>query len=155
MSEAVSPEITWADISECTVLTSDEAKKLPAAVRRCGKSWWTRSPGKQNGRAASVDRDGAVYHLGQFVCFDCGLRPALKLVNTPANSLNLLKVGEKTSAYGLVWTKTAKNTLLADTCIDVCPFRDDWKAPKSNLWKDSDAKIVLDQWWNRQGGPVT
>lgn len=55
------------EVEEITLLTIEQAKKLPNHILACGKDWWLRSPGYSQRYAAYVGYGGDVYEHGSYI----------------------------------------------------------------------------------------
>lgn len=123
-----------ADIKQITLLTVEQAKKLPRDILDCGGWWWLRSPGIYQNFAALVYCGGGVLECGDRVDSDSyAVRPAFEIAN-----LNF-EFGEKVYVGKLPCTVIDKNLVLADECI--CNHRFD---SKSNDWETSELKTFIE-----------
>lgn len=128
------------DIEQITLLTIEQAEKLPVDILRSDEPWWLRSPGYTRGDAAFVEGDEAS-EIGYSVDFDYhAVRPAFKITNSN------FKVGEKVYIESVTCTAIKGELVLTDECI--CFHRFD---TESNNWENSELKkfIESDYFWNR------
>ncbi len=143
---------TELEIAEITLLSVKEAGSLLTKEQRAiGSWWWLRSPGRPRSNcAARVLNDGKVNAAGTYVCDPRGngVRPALRISNLGASNLN---VGEKFSAGGETWTVISKDLALCDRVVGHTCFREDWRAPDSNVYEKSDVKKWLENWALKKG----
>lgn len=136
-------KIEFVDIEFCeiTLLSIEEAKKVPQKLRAIGDSWWLRSPGILDDFSGSVLGDGLVYHSGISVYDnELGVRPALKIYNL--ESLNL-KVGNEIIVGGEMWTVVDEDLALCNRNIKYMKFA---KKSECNDYEKSDIKVFLDKW---------
>ena len=78
------------DITGATLLSIDEANKIPSRLRIYDVWWWLRSPGNYSNCAAFVDLQGSVNLSGDFVDIEVdAVRPALLLKNLKSSNLKI------------------------------------------------------------------
>lgn len=129
------------DIELITLLTIEQAKKVPEYILACGDWWWLQSAGYGQTNAAFVSYDGVIYEFGNHVNRDhSAVRPAFKI--TGSN----FKIGEKVFVESVICTVIKDGLVLTDECI--CHRRFD---TESNNWETSELKgfIESDYFWNR------
>jgi hypothetical protein len=142
---------TELEIEEVTLLSVDEATKIPKRLLKSRDYWWLCSPGRlcDFSVVACVDGDdGYIYDDGLFVKYAHDIRPALRVKNL--GSLNL-KVGAVVRINDCSYYVIPGNTLLSKKYIGECSFRKDWKAPDANVYEKSDIKKFVDDWAVKQG----
>lgn len=138
------------DIEGVTLLSVEEAKKLPEDILSCGYWWWLRSPGYNDGSAAVVLHYGTVREHGFRVNrVDGAVRPAF--IISSIESANL-KFGDKIKIMGIEATVISDKLALADEPVGHTYFRKDFKAPDANDYEKSDIKTWLEDWWCLIGG---
>lgn len=133
MKELKFKQFDISEINEITLLSVEEARKVPVSILACGKWWWLRSPGYIQERAAKVGLDGNVLEHGYFVNYEhTAVRPAFRINNLES------KIGEPVR-IGKTWcTVIDKGLVLADKLI--CNHRFD---KKSNNWETSELKAFV------------
>ena len=145
-------KITPRDIREITLLSIEEAEKVPQELRMLEENgylcwWWLRSPGYDSRHAASVNRDSSVYYNGDHVgTVDICVRPALKTENLSFD----LKKFEKAKMFGHTWTAVTKDLVLCDDSLGKMAFRKDYDTPNANNYEKSDIKAWLGDWLEGQ-----
>ena len=123
------------DIKEITLLSIEEAEKLPQDILRCNDWWWLRSPGAHRSNyVAGVYSGGYVDVEGSHVNYDdFAVRPVLKVSNL--ESLNL-KIGDKVACLGdRIWYYIGDDSILHCDYVGKCTFN---KKQKSNEFEGSD-----------------
>ena len=137
------------EVTEVTLLSVDEAKRIPKRLLKNRDCWWLRSPGGRGYDAAFVfGDDGIVGGLGNYVGFAFGVRPALRVRNL--GSFNL-PIESTVSINGHEYYVTSGDMLLSKEGIGECSFRDNWRAPDANVYEKSDVKKYIDDWAVTQG----
>lgn len=129
------------DVEQITLLTIEQAEKIPTNILVCDNWCWLRSPGDDQYYAARVSDDGGIFGYGSYVDYDDGaVRPAFKITNFN------LEIGEKVFVENISCTAIDKNLILADGCACCYPFD-----TESNNWKTSKLKkfIESDYFWNK------
>lgn len=134
------------DIKEITLLSIEEAEKLPQNILRINTRWWLRSPGDLNYTAALVSTDGRMNVYGNFVdTAAVAVRPALKISNL--ESLNL-KIGGEVACLGdRIWYYIGDDLLLYCDLIGYCAFN---KKQKLNEFEGSDIQKLLKGWLEKE-----
>lgn len=121
------------EVDEITLLSVEEAEKIPDSVRACGKWWWLRSLGDCQNYAAIVHYDGYVYRGGYDVDIDGrAVRPAFRINNLKS------EIGEPVRVSKIWCTVIDKDLVLANHPI--CNHRFD---EKSNNWETSEIKAFI------------
>lgn len=121
------------EINKITLLSIEEAKKIPKPFRACHKQWWLQSPGICPFCVVYVNDMGDVMECGDFV-FDIHfvVRPAFKINNLKS------EIGDKIMV-GKTWcTVIDENLVLAD--YPICEHKFD---EKSNDWENSELKAFM------------
>lgn len=135
------------EITDCTLLSIDEARKLPPELRGYNRWWWLQSPGYDSYGAAIVLYTGSVYRSGLYVDGDSvAIRPALRIKNLKSSRLEVGDIfifGEK--IFKIITNKLA--FCLSD--IGNHCFRADWNLKDANDYEKSDAKKFVDDWFNK------
>lgn len=142
---------TELEIEEVTLLSVDEATRIPKRLLKNRDYWWLCSPGRlcDFSVVACVDGDdGYIYDDGLFVKYAHDVRPALRVRNL--GSLNL-KVGTVVRINDCSYYVIPGDMLLSKKYIGECSFRKDWKAPDANAYEKSDIKKFVDDWAVKQG----
>lgn len=133
------------DIVGATLLSIEEAEKLPIELCKYDNWWWLRSHGTDS-NAAFVYYDGTPRRNGDFVEHrDNVVRPALQIENMQSSNL---QIGD-TFDFGGKSFKIISNTLaFCLTDIGEHCFRADYRASDSNDYEKSDVKKYVDDWFN-------
>lgn len=119
---------------QITLLTLEQAEKLPEEILSCGDCWWLRSPGYNQDDAAYVGTGGGVYESGDFVNYDhFAVRPAFEIANLNSEFGKRVYVGK------LLCTVIDKDLVLADKAV--CCYRFDIV---SNDWETSELKAFIE-----------
>ena len=142
---------TWVEndinIDGITLLSTEEYVRFKKNIVNVGRLWWLRSPGDKSYYAADVYYDGSVYYCGRNVNnARIAVRPAL-IIN-PASFH--LEIGSKIKVADYLWTVISDEYALCDEIIGQCCFRKDWKAKNANVYKASDIKKYVENWWAEQ-----
>lgn len=105
-------KINIGGVSEITLLTIEQAERLPKELLSCGEWWWLRSPGSNWDAIAGVNCDGSVDLAGVdgFTNFAC-VRPAFFVPD-----LNP-KLGAKVQIGNHMCTVIEKDLVLADSVV--------------------------------------
>ena len=131
-------------VSGITLLTEEEAKALPKEQRAIGETWWLRSPGHDQDRAAFVYYSGGLDYF--YVSYSIGgVRPALNLESSN------LKIGDRVEIAGYKWTAIAGDKVLCDTIVGETHFRKNANTPGANDYEKSDIKKWLEKWAKDMG----
>ena len=141
IQERKTPTITGA-----TLLSVEEAEKLPDHLRKYNGWWRLRSPGNYQDCAATVTYGGSVDCIGDIVDFDRAcVRPALKISNRESSGL---KVGDRFYFSNVEFEVISSDLAFCVTDIGYCAFRENWKAADANIYEASDIKKFVDDWFN-------
>lgn len=123
------------EVDEITLLSVEEAKKIPQSIRARGEWCWLRSPGFKQGYAAYIMYGGGVIDVGHNVNYDnYAVRPAFRINNLEC------EIGDKIMV-GKTWcTVVDEGLALAD-----CTIGDDHRFDKeSNDWETSELKAFIE-----------
>lgn len=149
------------EVTGITLLSVEEAEKMPEKLCLIGDWWWLRSPGHYAYTTADVGGFGHVDTVGNNVdSSDFGIRPALKISNL--ESLNLAE-GDEIEVADHTWTVIPGSMALCNDIIGACAFRayeqfsDDGKTflthdgkehpiEELNSYEHSDAKAFIEDW---------
>lgn len=135
------------EITVATLLSIDEAEKLPDRLREHYNWWWLRSPGDYQGGAAYVYNDGSFYNYGYRVNgSDCCVRPALRINNLESSNL---KIGDSFIFGGEEFEIVSDDLAFCKGDIGDHCFREDWQAENANDYEKSDVKKFVDDWFER------
>ena len=136
-------------VEDITLLSTEEAEKLPKDILKFSNYWWLRSPGRWQDSVTLVSIDGGFGDYGLIIDkSDFGVRPALIVSNL--NSLNL-NLYDKIEFYGVKWIKISGNMLLCnDTtfgnhCFDPSDYWN-WNAPQYTYENSDIYKYIHDKW---------
>jgi len=162
-------------ITEITLLTLEEAEKVPKELLAVGEYWWLRSPSQNPKDTTSVlfvNPDGSFDTKGRSPGICNHIRPVLKISNL--SELGLAEGDTFSLAGYTTWTVIPGDMALYDKTIDSCPYRtftgfemhgsveycyDDngdgtfSEFPRSELrdYDKSDAKSAVDYWASKNG----
>lgn len=121
------------EVDEITLLSVEEAKKLPEFIRACGVWWWLRSPGYYLFSAARVSDGGGIFDFGASVNFiNSTVRPAFRINNLESET------GDKVIIGKTCCTVVGEDLVLAD--YPICKHRFD---EKSNNWETSELRKFI------------
>lgn len=131
-------------IAGATLLTIEEAEKLPKKTRAIGEWWWLRSPGDYRRRVVTVCSDGFVYY--DEICADivCDVRPALVVLNPESVEFN---IGDRFRFGENEFEIISEDRALCTESIGKCAFREEQKARDANRYETSDVKKFVDKWY--------
>lgn len=133
-------------ITGATLLSAEEAEKLPQHLRSYKGWWWLRSPGYYQDVAVLVNTGGSVYYGGSFVINDFGyVRPTLRI--SALESSNLLYIGDRFEFGGAEFEVVSDRLAFCTGDIGCCAFRRDWKAEDANVYEASDVKQFVEEWF--------
>ena len=147
------------DILGATLLTINEAEKLPVRLRRYDRWWWLKSRSVSLGieginfnaytaYAAYVDGDDATIDaIGDKVSYEDGkVRPAIIISNLSALNLqfgDIFEFGDK--EFEII----SDNKAFCLSDIGQCAFRNDAEALDANIYEKSDIKKYVDEWFEK------
>lgn len=133
MEELKIKKFNISEVDEITLLSIEEAKKLPDHILCCGDKWWLRSPGYYQYTAINVLNGGDVRETGSTVGdVNIHVRPAFRISNLESENGEPLKIGK-------TWCIVIdKGLVLAD--YPVCKHRFD---SKSNDWETSELRAFI------------
>lgn len=135
------------EIKGATLLSTEEASALLTEEERSYKNWWwLRSSGDSTIHAAYVHGSGVINHNGHFVKLSDGfVRPAL-IINL---NHSFLDIGDK------FFFKEKEFKVISESLAWMCKedigpatFREDCQKQDSHIYKVSDIKKVVDEWYN-------
>ena len=134
------------DITGATLLSIEEAEKLPLEMGKYDTWWWLRSPGTDS-NAAYVYYDGTPRRNGDYVeNSDNTVRPALQIENLKSSNL---QIGDTFDFGGKAFKIISNNLAFCLTDIGEYCFREDYRAEDSNKYEKSDVKKYVDDWFNQ------
>ena len=132
------------NVEGVTLLSVEEVKKIPKAIRSCSSRWWLRSPGDDDNFAAFLYGEyGYVGVNGIIVEKEFGVRPALKFNPSSANH----QIKDKVMMFGYNWTVISDSLMLCDNIVGDAAFRKDSEARDANVYEASDVKKWLENWY--------
>ena len=142
------------EIIGATLLSTEEAEKLPERLRKYSNWWWLRSKG-YGSHATYVDRGGSVNYHGDAVIYgnNC-VRPALKISNLESANF---KIGDTFEFGGKQFEVISNDMAFCKNDIGVYVFRVnynvygyivDYDAPDANDYEISNVKKFVDDWFN-------
>lgn len=136
------------NILEATLLTIDEAIKLPMRLRKYNGWWWLKSRGRGFDLVACVNRDSFINdNYGADVGNPYGkVRPALVISNLEFSNL---KIGDTFKFGDKDFEIISNNLALCLDDIGTCAFREDWESPDANIYEKSDIKKYVDEWFEK------
>lgn len=132
------------EIVGATLLTADEAEKLPERLRKCGEGWWLQSCGCNSDYAAWVYPKGIVSRAGEYVCFYYSVRPVLVISNLESSGL---KIGDIFNFGEKEFEVISNNKAFCLTNIGACAFKRDSNVLNANNYERSDIKEFIDYWF--------
>jgi len=140
------------DVEGITLLSTEEAEKLPRWLLANGNGWWLRSPGYVRNGAACVFTDGTVFRLGFDVHYDdiC-VRPVIKVNLKPylplivKGRIQPLVIGETVRVFFKQAQYIGNDMVLL--CESIAFHRFD---EKSNDYENSEIKEFLENWLKEQ-----
>lgn len=130
------------DIIGATILSVEEAEKLPTKLRMYSRPWWLRSPGTRSFFASYVYGDSVIkdgYNVNFYFC----TRPALQIANSSG-----LKIGDIFEFGELDFQVISDKLAFCLGDIGYIFFRNDWQAENANNYDKSDVKMAIDSWFN-------
>lgn len=135
------------DIVGATILSIEEAEKLPIKLRKYDRWWWLRSPGRSSCFAACVLSGGSVSDNGNGVSNRfAAVRPALQIKNLNSTTL---KIGDIFEFGGKTFKIISDKLAFCLTDIGEHCFRGDGRARGANNYEKSDIKKFVDEWFNQ------
>jgi len=134
------------EITGATLLSIEEAEKLPIELRKYNCWWWLLSSDNNFLRAPIVNYDGTPRRNGDFVEHrDNVVRPALQIENMQFSNL---KIGDIFEFGGKPFKIITDELAFCLSDIGTCKFRKDWKSKDANDYEKSDVKKYVDDWFN-------
>lgn len=135
------------DISGATLLTVEEAKKLPEGLRKYDGWWWLQSRGYGCRYVKIVYNEGDISDVGRIVDFDGGgVRPALIISNIESTNF---KIGHTFLFGEKIFKIISKDRAFCLEDIGTCVFKKDWQASDANDYEKSDIKKYVDEWFEK------
>lgn len=141
-------EISASLITGATLLSVEEAEKLPRRMRQDIGRWWLREPGTYPSRvtASIVDQTGAANISGAGVTdARIKVRPALQLANLESSGL---MVGDRFRFGDEKFEVISDDIAFCVGYIGRHAFRDDWEADNARFYEASDVKRYVERWFN-------
>lgn len=132
------------EITGATLLTAEEAEKLPERLRKHIYGWWLQSCGCRSDYAACVYPDGVVSHDGDYVCFYYDVRPVLIISNLESSGL---KIGDTFNFGDKQFEIISNNKAFCLTHIGTDVFKQDLNVLNANDYEKSDVKKFVDNWF--------
>ena len=131
------PKETTLEVEEITLLTADEAKKLPKSIREYRAHWWLHSPGTVSECVTYVNIYGDIDNYGIYVDYNFGaVRPVLKIKN-----IQFHNIGDIISIKGKRYVVISENQVLYDDEIVYNRFD-----TNSNDYEKSEIKQIVEKW---------
>jgi hypothetical protein len=145
--QVVKEEPVQLQITGVTLLSKEEYTQNRDLISSQGSRWWLRSHDESGNTAACTYGDGEIEYLN--VSFNrIGVRPALHCNLTSSN----LTPGDKAVLNGQSYTALRGDFLLKDEMIGNCAFCDDRQAADAGVYKKSDVKQYVEQWYLMEFG---
>ena len=134
------------EITGATLLSVEEAENyLTAEEKAYTGCWWLRSPGRPDTRAAYVERDSYVDHIGFGVDDEFEVRPALEISNLKSSNF---EIGDTFEIDGYEFKVISDNLAwMYKQDIGCYAFNEDYE--KGNNYETSDIKKLVDEWFER------
>jgi len=131
------------DIEGITMLSVEEARKLPQWILADGNRWWLRSSGRDRYDAAGICGDGSILSLGRPIR-DAGayVRPAIKINVRPYLPL---MIGETVLILGRLAQFVGNDAVLLCESIGCHRFDE-----KCNDYEKSEIKVYLEGWLDEE-----
>lgn len=117
---------------------------LSTEERKYGTGWCLRTPGCCSQYISFVDKYGDIRADGDYTFGQFAIRPCL-YIDIKNSSF---KVGDVFLFGGEEFRILAPNIAWIQNDIGKFPFRTDWRADDANVYKVSDAKKIVDEWFN-------
>ena len=137
-------------IKDITLLSVEEAKKLPKSILTINDLWWLRTPGRFSGDAAVVLPSGSIYDQGCNVSGDgAAVRPALRISNLGSSNI---KLGNTINCLGMNWYYVEDDLVIAyNTVGDHCFNNNYWETVSKrdagqDIFEGSDIQKYLQDW---------
>lgn len=134
-----------------SLLTINNANKIPHNILKCNTDWWLSSPGKTDDLAAYIDGDlGYIVEYGFFVTnTTLGVRPILKLSKNKLKKLPVTNHGTVlygTDQYGASYEWFDISQYINESCLLMkeCVL-DNMKYGETNIYETSDIKKYLEK----------
>ena len=136
------------DIEEITLLSAEEAEKLPNNILAIDRQWWwLRSPSYNQHRATYVLNDGDIFGSGWPVNSNsCYVRPALKISNLKSSNLELIEPYDIIKFLNNLWYVISDDMLLSVKAVGNTAFNKDAMKPDANKFEGSDIQKWLQNW---------
>jgi len=132
------------------LLSVEEYLKIQNNILKINAWWWLRSPGNYSDYAASVNNDGSVYFIGNYVnyCSDA-VRPALHFLNLNSSNYEFVDKN-KIKFANYLWTN-----ILPETDVYICDtYIDRWRFDEeSNDYEKSEIRQFLLDWFECRNNP--
>lgn len=145
--EKIIAETEELDIVKATLLSLEEAKKLPIRLRQYNKWWWLRSSDPNQSYTVYVFGIGSAFYLGDQVYNEVGaVRPVLKLDGLKSSNFT---IGDVFIFSGKRFEVIDNETAFCLEDIGTCAFRKDWRAEDANNYEKSDVKKFIDDWFDQ------
>ena len=135
------------EIIGATLLSIEEAEKLPLRLRKYNRWWWLRSPGYFSNFATGVSSGGSVDRHGYRVSSSIvAVRPALIIKNLKSSNLKIL---DQFEFGGKIFEVISKDTSFCLEDIGIYTFRKNYKIEDNNAndYEKSDIKKFVDDWF--------
>ena len=129
------------DIEEITLLSVEEAIKLPDNILAIDRWWWLRSPSYNQNRAVFVLSDGDVFVSGWPVNSGSrSVRPALRISNLKSYDLKSYDI---IKFLNNLWYVISDDMLLSVKAVGQTAFNNDAIKPNANKFEGSDIQKWL------------
>lgn len=133
MEEIKIKKFDISEVDEITLLSIEEAEKIPKSFRACGDWWWLRSPGYSQGCAVLALNGGDIFEGGYNTHNNnLAVRPAFRINNLKS------EIGDKILINKTWCTVIDKGLVFAD--YPICKHRFD---SESNDWETSEIKSFI------------
>ena len=138
------------EITEATLLTIEEARKLPKRLRTYDGTndewWWLKSPGLCPNHVTFVDSDSFVNSFGDYAYVDNIVRPVLIISNFDSSNL---QIGDTFEFGNEKFEVISNGKAFCLGYINYMEFRKDPDAPDANDYEKSDIKKYIDDWFEK------